>query len=103
MDKTPTGDPNWSGKSPDPSRSIAPYRLYNIGNNSPVELMKFIEAIEKALGKKAKKNFLPMQPGDVPATWADVNDLVEDFAYKPTVTVEEGVGRFVEWYLEYYK
>jgi UDP-glucuronate 4-epimerase len=103
MGKTPTGDPNWSGKSPDPSRSIAPYRLYNIGNNSPVELMEFIEAIEKALGKKAKKNFLPMQPGDVPATWADVDDLVEDFAYKPTVTVEEGVGRFVEWYLEYYK
>ena len=65
--------------------------------------MEFIEAIEKALGKKAKKNFLPMQPGDVPATWADVNDLVEDFGYKPAVTVGEGVRNFVEWYLEYYK
>jgi len=103
LDKPPAGDPKWSGKNPDPSRSQAPYRLYNIGNNSPVELMEFIEAIEKALGKKAKKNFLPMQPGDVPATWADVDDLVEDFAYKPAVTVGEGVMNFVEWYVEYYK
>jgi UDP-glucuronate 4-epimerase len=103
LDKTPTGDPNWSGKDPDPSRSHAPYRIYNIGNNSPVELMEFIEAIEKALGKKAKMNFLPMQPGDVPATWADVNDLVEDFGYKPAMAVEEGVRNFVNWYVEYYK
>jgi UDP-glucuronate 4-epimerase len=103
MDKPPAGYPNWSGKDPDPSRSPAPYRLYNIGNNSPVELMEFIGAIEKALGKKAKKNFLPMQPGDVPATWADVNDLVEDFGYRPRVTVEEGVRNFVNWYLEYYQ
>ena len=103
LDKPPAGDPKWSSKDPDPSRSLAPYRLYNIGNNSPVELMEFIEAIEKALGKKAKKNFLPMQPGDVPATWADVNDLVEDFGYKPTVTVGEGVKNFVKWYLEFYK
>lgn len=103
LDKPPTGDPQWSAKRPDPARSRAPYRLYNIGNNSPVELMEFIEAIEKALGKKAKKDFLAMQPGDVPATWADVNDLVEDFGYKPAVTVEEGVKRFVEWYVEYYK
>jgi UDP-glucuronate 4-epimerase len=102
LDKPSTGDPKWSGKTPDPARSRAPYRLYNIGNNSPVDLMEFIEAIEKALGKKAKKNFLAMQPGDVPATWADVNDLVEDFGYKPTVTVGEGVKNFVEWYLEYY-
>jgi len=103
LDKPPAGDPKWSGKDPDPSRSQAPYRLYNIGNNSPVELMEFIEAIEKALGKKAKKNFLPMQPGDVPATWADVNDLVEDFAYKPTVTVGEGVKNFVKWFRGFYK
>ena len=103
LDKPAAGDSHWSGKDPDPSRSQAPYRLYNIGNNSPVELMRFIEAIEKALGKKAKKKFLPMQLGDVPATWADVKDLVEGFAYKPTVTVEEGVRRFVEWYLEYTK
>ena len=103
LDKPPAGDPKWSGKDPDPSRSQAPYRLYNIGNNSPVELMEFIEAIENALGKKAKKNFLPMQPGDVPATWADVNDLVEDFGYKPAMSVEQGVKKFVEWYVEYYK
>jgi UDP-glucuronate 4-epimerase len=103
LDKPPTGDPQWSGKDPDPSRSLAPYRLYNIGNNSPVELMEFIEAIEKALGKKAKKNFLAMQPGDMPATWADVNDLVEDFGYKPAMSVEQGVRNFVEWYVEYYK
>jgi len=103
LDKPPAGDPKWSGKDPDPSRSQAPYRLYNLGNNSPVELMEFIEAIEKALGKKAKKNFLPMQPGDVPATWADVDDLVEDFAYKPAVTVGEGVMNFVEWFRGFYK
>jgi UDP-glucuronate 4-epimerase len=103
LDKAPAGDPKWSGKDPDPSRSQGPYRIYNIGNNSPVELMEFIEAIEKALGKKAKKNFLPMQPGDVPATWADVNDLVEDFGYKPAVTVGEGVRNFVEWYREFYR
>jgi UDP-glucuronate 4-epimerase len=103
LDKTPTGDPNWSGKDPDPSRSHAPYRIYNIGNNSPVELMEFIEAIEKALGKKAKMNFLPMQPGDVPATWADVNDLVEDFGYKPAMAVEEGVRNFVNWFRGFYR
>jgi UDP-glucuronate 4-epimerase len=103
LGQPPTGDPQWSGKDPDPSRSHAPYRIYNIGNNSPVELMEFIEAIEKALGKKAKKNFLDMQPGDVPATWADVNELVEDFDYKPEMSVEEGVRHFVEWYVSYYK
>jgi UDP-glucuronate 4-epimerase len=103
LDKTPTGDPNWSGKDPDPSRSHAPYRIYNIGNHSPVELMEFIEAIEKALGKKAKMNFLPMQPGDVPATWADVNDLVEDFGYKPAMAVEEGVRNFVNWFRGFYR
>jgi UDP-glucuronate 4-epimerase len=102
LGKRPQGDPRWSGKEPDPSGSRAPYRVYNIGNNSPVELMAFVEAIEKALGKKAEKNMLPMQPGDVPATWADVEDLVRDFGYAPTVRVEEGVERFVKWYREFY-
>lgn len=103
LDNPATGDSAWSGKTPDPARSRAPYRLYNIGNNSPVELMAFIEAIEKALGKKAEKNFLAMQPGDVPATWADVSDLVEDFGYKPAMSVAEGVNHFVKWYREFYK
>jgi UDP-glucuronate 4-epimerase len=103
LDKPPAGNPQWSARTPDPAGSRAPYRLYNIGNNSPVELMEFIEAIEKALGKRAKKNFLAMQPGDVPATWADVGGLVEDFGYQPATSVEEGVRRFVEWYVEYYK
>ena len=102
LDKIPLGDHNWSGKAPDPSSSIAPYRVYNIGNNSPVRLMDFIDAIEKSLGKKAKKNFLPIQPGDVPATWADVNDLVKDLGYAPGVDIKEGVRRFVDWYKGYY-
>jgi UDP-glucuronate 4-epimerase len=102
LDQPPGRDPGWNAETPDPSRSQAPYRLYNIGNNSPVELTAFIDAIEKALGKKARKNLLPMQPGDVPATWADVDDLVRDFGYAPTVKVEEGVQRFVRWYREYY-
>ncbi|MBN2032135.1 MAG: NAD-dependent epimerase [Deltaproteobacteria bacterium] len=103
LDRPPEEDMSWDGKFPDPCRSRAPYRLYNIGNNSPVELMGFIEAIERALGKKAKKNFLPMQPGDVPATWADVDDLVRDFGYAPTAKVEKGVETFVTWYREFYE
>lgn len=102
LDRPPAGDPAWSGKHPDPSRSPAPYRIYNIGNNSPVALADFIGAIEKSLGKKAVKNFLPMQPGDVPATWADVDDLARDFGYTPGVGIEEGVDRFVRWYREYF-
>jgi len=102
LDEPAQAAPEWSGKDPDPSRSRAPYRLYNIGNNSPVELKAFIEAIEKALGKKAEKRMLPMQPGDVPATWADVDGLVKDFGYAPTVRVEEGVERFVKWYRGFY-
>ncbi|MFH1123520.1 MAG: NAD-dependent epimerase/dehydratase family protein, partial [Pseudomonadota bacterium] len=103
LDRPPKGDMAWSGKDPDPSRSAAPYRLYNIGNNSPVGLMDFIEAIERSLGKKAKMNPLPLQPGDVPITWADVADLIEDFGYSPGVTVHEGIERFVKWYLDFYK
>ena len=80
-----------------PGTSRAPYRIYNIGNNSPVELMHFIEVLEKCLGKKAEKNFLPIQAGDVPATFADVDDLMRDVGFKPATSVEEGIGRFVEW------
>lgn len=103
LDNIPVGNPEWTGTSPDPSSSVSPYRVYNIGNNSPVRLMDFIDAIENAVGKKALKNFMPMQPGDVPATWADVNDLVKDLGYAPGVDVREGVRRFVEWYKAYYK
>jgi UDP-glucuronate 4-epimerase len=103
LDNPPKGNPDWSGKAPDPSCSISPYRIYNIGNNSPVKLMDFIDAIESSLGKKAIKNFMPMQAGDVPATWADVNDLVKDLCYAPSVDVREGVKRFVDWYKDYFR
>jgi UDP-glucuronate 4-epimerase len=103
LDNPPKGNPDWNGKIPDPSCSISPYKIYNIGNNSPVMLMDFIDAIEKSLGKKAIKNFMPMQPGDVPATWADVSDLVKDLGYAPSVDVREGVKRFVDWYKSYFR
>jgi UDP-glucuronate 4-epimerase len=102
MEKIPGANPEWSSDSPDPSTSCVPYKLYNIGNNQPVALMEFIEAIEKALGKKAIKEFLPLQPGDVPATYADVSDLSEDTGFKPSTSVETGIGNFVEWYKQYY-
>jgi UDP-glucuronate 4-epimerase len=92
----------WSGDDPDPGTSYAPYKVYNIGNNNPVKLMNFIETIEKCLGKKAKKNLLPLQAGDVPATYADVDDLMNDVGFKPATPIKEGVKRFVEWYREYY-
>jgi UDP-glucuronate 4-epimerase len=103
MGKTPEPNPGWSGKAPDPGTSLAPYKIYNIGNNQPVELMRFIEALEQQLGRKAEKNMLPMQPGDVPATWADVDDLVHDVGFKPNTRIEEGLERFVAWYRSYYK
>jgi UDP-glucuronate 4-epimerase len=103
LDHPPRGNSEWSGKVPDPSTSPAPYKIYNIGNNSPVNLMDFIKAIESALGKEAKKNFMPMQAGDVPATWADVDDLVKDLGYAPSVEVVDGVGRFVKWYIDFFK
>ncbi|TLY19512.1 MAG: NAD-dependent epimerase [Nitrospirae bacterium] len=103
MGKTPVPNPGWSGKAPDPGSSLAPYKLYNIGNNQPVELMRFIEVLEQQLGRKAEKNMLPMQPGDVPATWADVDDLVRDVGFKPSTLIEEGLERFVAWYRSYYK
>jgi UDP-glucuronate 4-epimerase len=100
--KPPSGDANWSGMTPDPASSFAPYRVYNIGNNKPVELLDFIEIIEQKLGKKAIKNFLPLQDGDVPETYADVTDLMREIDFKPATPIEEGVGRFVDWYKEYY-
>jgi UDP-glucuronate 4-epimerase len=93
----------WSGEVPDPGTSRAPYRIYNIGNHNPVELMHLIEILEDALGQKAKKNFLPLQPGDVPATYADIDDLINDVDFKPATPIEVGVGRFVEWYRGYYQ
>jgi len=98
----PEGNPSWSGARPDPATSSAPWKVYNIGNQSPVELMRYIEVLEECLGKKAEKNLLPLQPGDVPDTWADVEALTEDVGYRPSTPVEVGVRRFVEWYREYY-
>ena len=102
-DKIAAPNPAWSGERPDPATSSAPYRLYNIGNNNPVELMHFIACLEKALGREAKKNFLPIQPGDVPNTCADVDDLVADVGFKPSTPIEEGIARFVDWYRSYYR
>jgi len=103
MDKIPEPNPNWSGDEPDSATSYAPYRLYNIGNNNPVELMHYIEVLEQCLGKKAEKNLLPIQAGDVPATYADVADLIRDVGFKPATSIEQGIMKFVEWYKEYYK
>ncbi len=103
MDKMPEPNPHWSGEKPDPGSSLAPYKVYNIGNHQPVELLNFIEALENCLGKKAEKKFLPMQPGDVPATFADVNDLMQDTGFKPNTSIEEGIKKFVAWYRSYYK
>ncbi len=102
LDRTPAPDPEWNGDQPDPSRSPAPFRVYNIGNNEPVELMDMIAALETHLGKEAEKNMLPMQPGDVPATFADVEDLVADVDFKPSTPIMTGIGRFVDWYREFY-
>ena len=102
LDRVPAPNPDWDGDHPDPATSTAPYRLYNIGNGTPVELMHFIATLERCLGREAQKNLLPMQPGDVPATWADVQDLVRDVGYQPDTPVEEGVARFVAWYRDYY-
>lgn len=93
----------WSGMKPDPGTSFAPYRIYNIGNNSPVQLISFIEAIEKKLGKKAVKNMMPLQDGDVPETFANVDDLIREIDFKPATTIETGIGKFIDWYLDYYK
>ncbi len=102
MTSVPQSDPNWTGDAPDPSSSAAPWRVFNIGNHDPVELMHFIAVIEEALGTKALKNMMPMQPGDVPATAADVQALSDAVGFEPSTSIEDGVKRFVEWYLEYY-
>ena len=102
-DRIPEGNPEWSGDNPDPATSHAPYRIYNIGNNQPVELMQLIETLERTLGKAAIKNFLPLQPGDVPATCADVDDLTRDVGFRPSTPIEVGVERFVQWYRDYHK
>ena len=102
LDHVAQPNTDWSGDAPDPATSQAPYRLYNIGNQQPVDLMRYIEVLEECLGRKAEKNLLPMQPGDVPDTWADAEDLVTDVGYRPVTAVEEGVKRFVEWYVDYY-
>ena len=102
LDHTAPENPEWSGADPDPGTSAAPYRLYNIGNNNPVELMYLIETIEKALGKTAEKVMMPIQPGDVPATYADVDALIEDVGFKPETSIEDGVAWFIEWYRKYF-
>ncbi len=103
IDNPPSSNPKWSGKNPDPSSSKAPYKIYNIGNNNPVKLMDFIEALEQKIGKSAKKNMLPLQQGDVPSTYADVSDLVEDLGYKPNTSIKEGINKFVDWYKSFFR
>ncbi len=103
LDHTATGNAAWSGMQPDPGTSKAPWRVYNIGNQNPVELMDYIRAIEDALGMKAELNLLPLQPGDVPDTYADVDALVQDVGYRPSMSVDEGTRRFVQWYRDYYQ
>ena len=100
VERVPEPDPTWSG--PDPATSSAPYRVYNIGNHNPVQLMDFVACIESALDRTAKKNFLPLQPGDVPATYADVADLNAAVGFEPNTPIGEGIRRFVEWYRDYY-
>ena len=102
LDRPAEANPDWSGDRPDSATSYAPYRLYNIGNNNTVELRRYIEVLEDCLGKKAERNLLPLQPGDVPDTFANVDDLVRDFDYRPSTPIEVGVQRFVDWYLDYY-
>ena len=103
MDHTATPNPDWDAANPDPGTSMAPYRLYNIGNQQPVELMRYIALIEECVGKKAEMNMLPLQPGDVPDTWADTEALSNDVGYAPNTSIEVGVKNFVDWYREYYK
>ena len=101
-DRVPVPNPAWSGDAPDPGTSLAPFKIYNIGNHQPVELMYFIEVLEKCLGRQAEKRLLPIQAGDVPATYADVDDLMRDVGFQPATPIEEGIARFVTWYRGYY-
>lgn len=102
-DNAPVQNPDWDPDNGDASSSSAPYRIYNIGNNNPVKLMDFIEAIEEKLGRTSEKNFLPLQPGDVPSTYADVQGLISDFDYKPQTTIREGINKFIDWYVDFFK
>jgi UDP-glucuronate 4-epimerase len=103
LDKVAAPNPDWRGTEPDPGTSREPWRVYNIGNSAPVNLSDYIATIEKCLGKTARKNLLPLQPGDVPDTFADVQVLLDDVGYKPTTTIETGIERFIEWYLDFYQ
>jgi len=103
IDRPAEGDPSWSGEAPNPSRSSAPWRVYNIGNNAPVEVLEVVRILEETLGKKAVRELLPMQPGDVPATYADVDDLMREVGFKPATPIAEGIARFVIWYKEYHR
>jgi len=103
LDKPAQPNPDWNGDNPDSGTSYAPWRVYNIGNNNPVELKDYIAALEQALGKEAEKELLPLQPGDVPDTYADVDDLIRDFDYKPKTEISDGIANFAQWYLDYYQ
>jgi UDP-glucuronate 4-epimerase len=103
VDRIPAGDPGWSGERPDPATSLAPWRIYNIGNNRPVEVLEVVALIEQALGRKAARQMLPMQPGDVPATYADVDDLMRDVGFRPSTPIKSGIERFIAWYRDYHR
>lgn len=103
VDRPPQGDPSWSGDKPDPSTSKAPWRVYNIGNNRPEQLMHVVSVLEQALGRTAQKEMLPMEPGDVPSTFADVDDLMRDVGFRPSTSIEDGIAQFVRWYRDYHK
>jgi UDP-glucuronate 4-epimerase len=102
VDRPPQGDPNWSGQKPDPSTSTAPWKIYNIGNNNPEDLMDVVSLLEKEFGRTAAKEMLPMQPGDLPATFADIEDLARDIGYHPSTGIDEGIARFAKWYRDYH-
>ena len=102
IDRAPQGNPNWFGDKPDPGSSPAPWRVYNIGNNNPVDVPKVVAILEKELGRIAPKELLPMQPGDVPATYADVDDLMREIGFRPSTSIEDGIRRFVAWFREYH-
>jgi UDP-glucuronate 4-epimerase len=103
MDRPPQGGPNWSGEAPDPATSTAPWKIYNIGNNNPEQLMHVVSLLEREFGREAIKEMLPMQPGDVPATYADIEDLARDIGFRPSTTIEDGIKRFAGWYRDYHK
>ena len=103
IDHVPRGEANWSGDAPDPGTSSAPWRIYNIGNNKPAELMNVVALLEKEFGRTARKEMLPMQPGDVQTTFADIDDLVRDVGFRPSTSLDDGIHRFVDWYCRYHR